>query len=46
MRLPIVNQFAWHVFFGRGSFPDVVPQPTRQAAVKNALTSGNSESAA
>jgi flavin-dependent dehydrogenase len=23
MRLPIVKGFAWHVFFGRGSFPDV-----------------------
>jgi flavin-dependent dehydrogenase len=23
MRLPILNSFAWHVFFGRGSFPDV-----------------------
>jgi flavin-dependent dehydrogenase len=23
MRLPVLNWFAWHVFFGRGSFPDV-----------------------
>jgi hypothetical protein len=23
MRLPIANWFAWHVFFGRGSFPDI-----------------------
>jgi hypothetical protein len=23
MRLPLVNSLAWHVFFGRGSFPDV-----------------------
>ena len=23
LRLPILNSFAWHVFFGRGSFPDV-----------------------
>jgi len=23
MRLPVANWFAWHVFFGRGSFPDV-----------------------
>jgi len=22
-RLPLLNSFAWHVFFGRGSFPDV-----------------------
>ncbi len=31
MRLPILNSIAWHVFFGRGSFPDVdvplAPQP-------------------
>lgn len=31
MRLPVLNLFAWHVFFGRGSFPDVdmswTPQP-------------------
>jgi len=23
MRLPVLNAFAWHVFFGRGSFPDM-----------------------
>jgi flavin-dependent dehydrogenase len=23
LRLPILNSIAWHVFFGRGSFPDV-----------------------
>ena len=23
LRLPILNSFAWHVFFGRGSFPDI-----------------------
>jgi flavin-dependent dehydrogenase len=32
MRLPLLNSLAWHVFFGRGSFPDVKlqlsPQPT------------------
>jgi hypothetical protein len=22
MRLPLLNSLAWHVFFGRGSFPD------------------------
>ena len=31
MRMPILNSFAWHVFFGRGSFPDMnvelAPQP-------------------
>jgi flavin-dependent dehydrogenase len=25
MRLPVFNSIAWHVFFGRGSFPDVEP---------------------
>ena len=23
LRLPLINSLAWHVFFGRGSFPDV-----------------------
>ena len=32
MRLPIANWFAWHVFFGRGSFPDVEPHWTPQTA--------------
>jgi len=31
MRLPVLSHLAWHVFFGRGSFPDVeeemAPQP-------------------
>jgi len=26
LRLPVFNKFAWHVFFGRGSFPDVQSQ--------------------
>lgn len=26
LRLPVINSFAWHVFFGRGSFPDVEPR--------------------
>jgi flavin-dependent dehydrogenase len=26
LRLPVINSFAWHVFFGRGSFPDVDAQ--------------------
>lgn len=33
LRLPLLSSFAWHVFFGRGSFPDielpVAPQPAR-----------------
>lgn len=32
MRLPVLNWFAWHVFFGRGSFPDVDLQLTAQPA--------------
>jgi hypothetical protein len=32
MRLPVANWFAWHVFFGRGSFPDVDPHWTAQTA--------------
>jgi flavin-dependent dehydrogenase len=35
LRLPVLNRFAWHVFFGRGSFPDVeeglAPQPVTRA---------------
>jgi flavin-dependent dehydrogenase len=27
VRLPVVNSVAWHVFFGRGSFPDVDMHP-------------------
>ncbi len=33
MRLPVCNWFAWHVFFGRGSFPDVDLRLTPQTAV-------------
>jgi flavin-dependent dehydrogenase len=29
LRLPMLNAFAWHVFFGRGSFPDVPMQSQR-----------------
>ncbi len=35
--LPLLNSFARHVFFGRGSFPDVTTQPTRQTATSVAL---------
>ena len=31
MRLPLLNSIAWHVFFGRGSFPDVDPPVTTSA---------------
>jgi flavin-dependent dehydrogenase len=33
MRLPVLNWFAWHVFFGRGSFPDVELQLVPQTAL-------------
>ncbi|HYN26155.1 MAG TPA: NAD(P)/FAD-dependent oxidoreductase [Pyrinomonadaceae bacterium] len=33
LRLPILNRFAWHVFFGRGSFPDVKCEVPHQVAV-------------
>ncbi len=31
LRLPVLNSFAWHVFFGRGSFPDVDAQTAAPA---------------
>lgn len=30
LRLPLLRWFAWHVFFGRGSFPDVDGQPASE----------------
>jgi flavin-dependent dehydrogenase len=33
LRLPILNRYAWHVFFGRGSFPDIKLEMQRQVAV-------------
>jgi flavin-dependent dehydrogenase len=33
MRLPLVNSLAWHVFFGRGSFPDVDSHAAPQSVV-------------
>lgn len=33
MRLPGLNWFAWHVFFGRGSFPDVDVKMTSQPVI-------------
>ena len=32
LRLPVLNRFAWHVFFGRGSFPDINLEVPRQVA--------------
>jgi len=29
MRLPILSYLSWHVFFGRGSFPDVAETGVR-----------------
>jgi flavin-dependent dehydrogenase len=37
LRLPILNSFAWHVFFGRGSFPDV-KGPLQPALLPEALS--------
>jgi len=35
LRMPVLNSLAWHVFFGRGSFPDMdsqlAPQPVMSA---------------
>lgn len=37
LRLPVLNYVAWHVFFGRGSFPDIEPAwSLRQPACKAA----------
>jgi flavin-dependent dehydrogenase len=33
LRLPLINSLAWHVFFGRGSFPDLDMHPAPQAAI-------------
>ena len=33
LRLPPINLLAWHIFFGRGSFPDVEQYPVRQPAI-------------
>jgi len=35
LRLPVINSFAWHVFFGRGSFPDMDLELTPQPAVSS-----------
>jgi len=32
-RLPVLNSFAWHVFFGRGSFPDLQPSTTTEPVI-------------
>jgi flavin-dependent dehydrogenase len=33
LRMPVLNSFAWHVFFGRGSFPDMDLRPAPQPVV-------------
>jgi flavin-dependent dehydrogenase len=33
MRSPLLDSFAWHVFFGRGSFPDLKLSPAPQPAI-------------
>jgi hypothetical protein len=35
MRLPIFKAFAWQIFFGRRSFPDVDLKPARQHRLLN-----------
>ena len=43
MRLPIFKQLAWHVFFGRGSFPDVESATaTQPVAARESAAFGNS----
>jgi flavin-dependent dehydrogenase len=38
LRLPGFHQLAWHVFFGRGSFPDVERAQATELAPRKALT--------
>lgn len=38
MRLPVLKRLAWHVFFGRGSFPDVEESGTAELSPRKALT--------
>jgi len=33
LRLPIFYWIAWHVFYGRGSFPDLQPLPAREPLI-------------
>jgi flavin-dependent dehydrogenase len=33
LRMPAINSFAWHVFFGRGSFPDMDLRLAPQSAI-------------
>jgi len=39
LRMPGLNSFAWHVFFGRGSFPDMNPSPATKPFVLAAAKS-------
>jgi flavin-dependent dehydrogenase len=38
LRLPVFKHLAWHVFFGRGSFPDVEREVASGLAPRKALT--------
>lgn len=38
LRLPVLNRFASHVFFGRGSFPDVGTEVAPRLTVRNATS--------
>ena len=40
LRLPILKKFASHVFFGRGSFPDVEARDSKFQTVEAARVSG------
>jgi len=41
LRLPPINLLAWHVFFGRGSFPDMEQHPAARGL--NLMTLGESK---
>lgn len=38
LRMPLFKQVAWHVFFGRGSFPDVEKMDAATLAPRKAIT--------
>jgi flavin-dependent dehydrogenase len=39
LRLPLMKSFAWHVFFGRGSFPDVQSLSAKETSLPGLITS-------
>jgi flavin-dependent dehydrogenase len=38
MRLPVLSYLSWHVFFGRGSFPDIDFNRGMESSARDALT--------